>query len=63
MFDIQYTLWGDVVLPGVKKQGEYLGITGYTVEDWMKDLQLDATALPGRHSTSPSRCPSPTSAS
>jgi hypothetical protein len=49
MFDIQYTLWGNVVLPGVKKlKAEYLGITGNTVEDWMKDLQLDATALPGK---------------
>ncbi len=49
MFDIQFTLWGDVVLPGVKKlKAEYLGITGNTVEDWMKDLQLDATALPGK---------------
>jgi hypothetical protein len=49
MFDIQYTLWGEVVLPGVKKlKAEYLGITGTTVEDWMKDLQLDATALPGK---------------
>jgi hypothetical protein len=49
MFDIQYTLWGNVVLPGVKQlKAEYLGITGNTVEDWMKDLQLDATALPGK---------------
>ena len=49
MFDIQYTLWGDTVLPGVKKlKAEYLGITGDTVEDWMKDLQIDATALPGK---------------
>ena len=49
MFDIQYTLWGDTVLPGVKKLKEsYLGITGDQVEDWMKDLQLDATALPGK---------------
>ncbi len=49
MFDIQYTLWGDTVLPGVKKlKAEYLGITGDTVEDWMKDLQTDATALPGK---------------
>lgn len=49
MFDIQFTLWGDVVLPGVKKlKAEYLGISGNTVEDWMKDLQLDATALPGK---------------
>ncbi|HET6951590.1 MAG TPA: hypothetical protein VFI47_14505 [Acidimicrobiales bacterium] len=49
MFDIQFTLWGDTVLPGVKElKAEYLGITGSTVEDWMKDLQLDATALPGK---------------
>ena len=49
MFDLQYTLWGETVLPGVKKLKEqYLGITGNTVEDWMKDLQLDATALPGK---------------
>ncbi|MEZ5167001.1 MAG: hypothetical protein R2695_11130 [Acidimicrobiales bacterium] len=49
MFDIQYTLWGDTVLPGVKRlKEEYLGITGDQVEDWMKDLQIDATALPGK---------------
>lgn len=49
MFDIQYQLWGDVVLPGVKKlKEEWLGITGHTVADWMKDLQLDATAMPGK---------------
>jgi len=49
MFDIQWTLWGNVVLPGVKQlKVEYLGIDGNTVADWMKDLQLDATALPGK---------------
>lgn len=49
MFDIQYTLWGETVLPRVKQlKAEYLGITGNTVEDWMKDLQMDATALPGK---------------
>jgi hypothetical protein len=49
MFDIQWTLWGDTVLPGVKKlKTEYLGISGNTVEDWMKDLQIDATAMPGK---------------
>jgi hypothetical protein len=49
MFDIQWTLWGDTVLPGVKRLKEkYLGITGNTVADWMKDLQMDATALPGK---------------
>jgi hypothetical protein len=49
MFDIQWTLWGDSVLPGAKKlKAEYLGISGDKVEDWMKDLQVDATALPGK---------------
>ena len=49
MFDIQYALWGEVVLPGVKKlKEEYLGITGNTVADWMKDLQMDATSMPGK---------------
>jgi hypothetical protein len=49
MFDIQWVLWGDTVLPGTKKLKEdYLGITGNTVADWMKDLQLDATAMPGK---------------
>lgn len=49
MFDIQYTLWGDTVLPGVKKlKEEHLGITGHRVEDWMKDLQMDVTAMPGK---------------
>lgn len=38
MFDIQWTLWGDSVLPAVKElKAEYLGITGNTVEAWMKD--------------------------
>lgn len=49
MFDIQWSLWGESVLPGVKKlKSEYLGISGSTVADWMKDLQVDATALPGK---------------
>ncbi len=49
MFDIQYTLWGNTVLPGAKKLKEQcLGITGDTVADWMKDLQMDATAMPGK---------------
>jgi hypothetical protein len=49
MFDIQWTLWGDTVLPAAKRlKAEHLGISGNTVEDWMKDLQMDATALPGK---------------
>jgi hypothetical protein len=49
MFDIQWTLWGDTVLPGAKAlKADHLGITGNTVADWMKDLQMDATAMPGK---------------
>ena len=49
MFDLQFQLWGDTVLPGAKQlKAEYLGISGDTVEAWMKDLQMDATALPGK---------------
>jgi hypothetical protein len=49
MFDIQYTLWGDTVLPAAKAlKAQYLGIGTGTVEEWMKDLQIDATALPGK---------------
>lgn len=49
MFDIQWTLWGETVLPGVKElKAQYLGISGSTVADWMKDLQVDATAMPGK---------------
>ena len=42
-------IWGDTVLPMAKRlKTEYLGITGDTVADWMKDLQVDATAMPGK---------------
>ena len=49
MFDIQWKIWGETVLPAAKQlKAEYLGITGNTVADWMKDLQVDATAMPGK---------------
>ena len=49
MFDIQWTLWGDTVLPGAKAlKAEYLGIGDGSVEEWMKDLQVDATAMPSK---------------
>ena len=49
MFEIQFKLWGDTVLPArTRLMAEYLGISGSTVEDWMKDLQMDATAMPGK---------------
>jgi len=49
MFDIQWSIWGETVLPGAKRlKAEYLGIDGNSVADWMKDLQVDATAMPGK---------------
>jgi hypothetical protein len=49
MFDIQWTLWGETVLPGTKQlKADFIGVSGNTVADWMKDLQIDATALPGK---------------
>jgi hypothetical protein len=49
MFDIQWNLWGHTVLPGAKQlKSQYIGITGNTVEDWMKDLHVDATSMPGK---------------
>ncbi len=49
MFDIQWTLWGDTVLPGAKRlKADYLGIGEGSVAEWMKDLQMDATAMPGK---------------
>lgn len=49
MTDIAWTLWSDKVLPNVKQVKEkYMKITGHEVADFMKDLQIDATALPGK---------------
>lgn len=49
MFDIQWTLWGETVLPGAKAlKAEYLGIGNGSVEEWMKDLHIDATSMPGK---------------
>jgi len=49
MTDIAWTLWSDKVLPNVKHVKEkYMKITGHEVADFMKDLQIDATALPGK---------------
>lgn len=49
MFDIQWVIWGETVLPSAKRlKSDYLGIDGNTVADWMKDLQVDATSMPGK---------------
>jgi hypothetical protein len=49
MFNIQNAIWSLAILPAVKDlKSKHMGISGNTVADWMKDLQLDATALPGK---------------
>jgi hypothetical protein len=65
MFDIQWTLWGDSVLPGVKKLKEE-----YTRHHRQHRRRLDEGPPDRRHRPAgqglrsrPSRCPSPRSAS
>ena len=49
MYAIQNSIWSMAILPAVKDlKAKHMGISGNTVADWMKDLQLDSTALPGK---------------
>ena len=49
MFEIQFQLWGDTVLPGAKAlKAEWIGIGEGSVAEWMKDVQIDATSMPGK---------------
>ncbi len=49
MYAIQNAIWSMSILPAVKDlKARHMGISGNTVADWMKDLQLDSTALPGK---------------
>jgi hypothetical protein len=49
MYSIQHEIWSMAILPAVKDlKAKHMGISGNTVADWMKDLQLDSTALPGK---------------
>jgi len=49
MYAIQNAIWSLAILPAVKDlKNKHMGISGHTVEAWMKDLQLDSTALPGK---------------
>jgi len=49
MYAIQHSIWRESVLPAVKDlKAKHMGISGNTVADWMKDLQLDSTSLPGK---------------
>ena len=49
MFDIQWTLWSEKVLPEVRNiKGRWMNITSNDVAAFMKDIQIDATSLPGK---------------
>jgi hypothetical protein len=49
MFSIAWDLWSEKVLPAVKElKARYMKIDGTDVAAFMKDLQIDATALPGK---------------
>jgi hypothetical protein len=49
MFDIQWALWSENVLPEVRRiKGKWMNITTNDVAAFMKDIQIDATSLPGK---------------
>jgi hypothetical protein len=49
MFEFQWSLWSEKVLPGVKDlKAQWMNISGNTVEAFMKDVQMDATSFPGK---------------
>ena len=49
MFDIQWELWSREVLPAVRElKGAWMNISTNDVEAFMKDIQIDATSLPGK---------------
>jgi hypothetical protein len=49
MYAIQHSIWSESILPAVKDlKAKHMGVSGNTIADWMKDLQLDSTALPGK---------------
>jgi hypothetical protein len=49
MFDIQWTLWSNKVLPEVRNiKGRWMNISTNDVAAFMKDIQVDATSFPGK---------------
>ena len=49
MFDIQWALWSEKVLPRVRElKGAWMNITTNDVAAFMKDIQIDATSFPGK---------------
>ncbi len=49
MFAFQWALWSELLLPAAKDiKARWMGISGDTVEAFMKDVQVDATSFPGK---------------
>jgi hypothetical protein len=49
MFDIQWALWSEKVLPEVRNiKGRWMNITTNDVAAFMKDIQIDATSFTGK---------------
>jgi hypothetical protein len=49
MFPIAWTIWSAKVLPAVKDlKAEHMGIEDHGVAAFMKDLQIDSSAMPGK---------------
>jgi hypothetical protein len=49
MFDFQWALWSEKVLPAVKDlKARWMNVGDGTVEAFMKDIQIDASSFPGK---------------
>ena len=49
MFAIAWDIWSAKVLPAVKDlKAEHMGIDGNDIASFMKDLQIDSSAMPGK---------------
>ncbi len=49
MFDIQWDLWSETVLPAVRDlKARWMKVGDGTVEAFMKDIQVDASSFPGK---------------
>ncbi len=49
MFDIQWGLWSETVLPAVRDlKARWMKVGDGTVEAFMKDIQVDASSFPGK---------------
>src|SRR5205814_1939478 len=49
MFDFQWNLWSEKVLPAVRAlKARWMKVGDGTVEAFMKDIQVDASSFPGK---------------